>query len=48
MSAENTAQFDEWELPIGTCADCGAELFADEDDGSGCCTACQWEREEEE
>ena len=28
--------------PVGSCEDCGANIYADEYDGSGLCDQCQW------
>lgn len=37
----------EWESdgddePIGSCDNCGCNIYAYEDDGSGLCDQCQW------
>lgn len=32
--------------PVDSCTDCGMNIYADEDDGSGYCEQCQWLIEE--
>lgn len=33
---------DEPDEPIGSCDNCGVNVYEDEDDGSGLCGQCQW------
>lgn len=48
MTPEEQAGFipeyecDEWDEPIGSCDNCGVNVYEDEDDGSGLCNQCQW------
>lgn len=35
-------EFDEPNEPVGSCVNCGVNIYADEDDGSGLCDQCQW------
>lgn len=34
--------YDPCNEPIGSCEDCGTNIYEDEDDGSGLCDQCQW------
>ena len=34
--------------PVGSCDSCGANYYADEDDGSGLCDQCQWALDQSE
>ena len=31
-----------YNTPIGSCDNCGVNVYPDEDDGSGLCGQCQW------
>ena len=33
---------DEYDEPVDSCDECGTNIYADEDDGSGLCGQCQW------
>ena len=37
-------EYDDYEYddPIGSCHECGMDIYEDEDDGSGLCGQCQW------
>lgn len=40
--SETFDEFDDDMEPVGSCDDCGVNIYAEENDGSGLCDQCQW------